>query len=86
MSEGFQLEGFPQWNAMNFSQNCQAWGEWYATYLSVSPWNDTRYLDGDVRTIVTLFTYSLPGNWSMPKDWSYPTYYGHVLDWYGFNY
>lgn len=86
MSDGFQFEEFPQWEAMNFSQNCQAWGEWYTTYLSASPWNNTQYLDGDVSTIFNLFISSVPGNWTEPEDWSLAMYYGRVLDWYGFNY
>lgn len=86
MTDSVHFTEFPAWNTMNFSQDCKAWGEWYATYLSASPWNNTRYLDGDVSTIFHLFTSSVPDDWREPEDWSYATYYGQVLDWYGFNY
>lgn len=88
MSDPLYFKEFPEWKTMNFSRNCEAWGEWYATYLSASPWNNTHYLDGDVSAIFNLFTWSVPDNssWHQPEDWSLAMYYSRVLEWYGFNY
>lgn len=86
MSDGVNFLEFPEWEEMVFWKNCLDWGEWYATYLSPRPWNDTWYLDGDVRAIFDLFASSVPDGWHKPENWSEGTYHGRVLDWYGFNY
>jgi hypothetical protein len=86
MSDGIHFTEFPPWEAMNFSTSCQVWGEWYVTYLSPSPWNNTRYLDGDVRTIFNLVNSSVPDVWHKPDNWTEGMYQGYVLDWYRFNY
>lgn len=86
MSDGLHFTEFPPWEKMDFSKNCSVWGEWFATYQSPSPWDDTQYLDGDVKTIFALFNSSLPDDWHPPDNWTTGIYYGNVLDWYGFNY
>lgn len=77
---------FPPLENMNFTNDCSAWGEWLATYLSPSPWNSTEFLDGDARTIIKLFNSSLPTYWHVPLNWTSAEYHANVLEWYGFNY
>lgn len=83
---GEQFSLLPPLDKMTFSNHCSVWGDWFATYLSPSPWNSTEYLDGDVKTIINLFTSSLPLDWHMPRNWTDTTYISQVLEWYGFNY
>lgn len=86
MSDGEHFLYFPRWENMTFTQHCNAWVEWYATFIALSPWNSTRYLDGDAKAIFNLFNSSVPGWWHKPNDWTEGIYHSHVLEWYGFNY
>lgn len=89
MSEYGNFPDLPLFTEMNFSRSCEAWGEWYTTFLLPSPWNSTHYLDGDAKAIFDLFNSSVPDLWhrqQRPKDLTDEKYHGLVLDWYGTNY
>lgn len=59
---------FPEWDEMDFSQECRAWGEWFTAWLTNNPWNRTYSLDGDISGIIKLFSSSLRPDWHMPKN------------------
>lgn len=88
MSENGNFPRLPLFEDMDFSKNCDAWGEWFTTFILPSPWNRTHYLDGDVRAIFDLFNSSVPDSdiWHRPEDLTDEEYHGLVLDWYGTNY
>lgn len=85
-SNGEHFPDLPPLKKMNFANDCHAWGEWFATYFTPSPWNSTEFLDGDVKTIIKLFNSSVPAEWQKPRNWTRATYSARVLEWYGFNY
>lgn len=72
---------------MDFTRDCNAYGNWYSTFLDPNPWDKSRYLDGDTSLVIEYFTRSLPENWTqaVSKNWTRADYAGKVLDWYGWN-
>lgn len=72
---------------MDFTRDCKAYGNWYATFIDANPWNKSRYLDGDASLIINYFDKSLPENWTVPtrENWTDAYYVGKVLEWYGWN-
>lgn len=86
MSEDGNFPDLPLFEEMDFSKNCDAWGEWFTTFILPSPWNSTHYLDGDVKAIFDLFNSSVPDTWHKPENLTDERYHGLVLEWYGTNY
>lgn len=76
---------FPLWEEMNFTKDCNAYGNWYSNFLDPNSWNKSRYLDGDTSLIIEYFDQSLPQNWTLPagENWTVADYAGKVLEWYG---
>lgn len=85
MSDGVIFLDFPVWDDMDFKKDCKAWGAWYATFRAPNPMDTTESMDGDPWSFILYFISSLPENWSPPRNWTQPALYGHILDWYGYN-
>lgn len=87
MSDGVHFTMFPLWEDMNFTSDCEAYGNWYSTFVDLNSWDKSQYLDGDTRLVFEYFTKSLPPNWTWPagENWTDADYVGKVLEWYGWN-
>lgn len=87
MSDGEHFTAFPLWEEMNFTRDCNAYGNWYSNFIDPNSWNKSHYLDGDVSLIFEYFRRSLPQNWTglARENWTDAEYVGKVLEWYGWN-
>lgn len=48
MSDAEKLRGLLRWEDLNFAADCQAWGNWFATFIMPNPWSPAESLDGSL--------------------------------------
>jgi hypothetical protein len=85
MSDGVNFVQFPPWEQMNFSSNCDIWGNWLGVVLLPNPSQPDNSIGPAFTTSIDLFTAALPANATFPENTTLQEYHSQILDWYIFN-
>jgi hypothetical protein len=85
MSDGVNFVQFPPWDQMNFSSNCNIWGNWLGVILTPNPSQPDDSIGPAFTTSIDLFTAALPANATLPENMTLQEYHSQILDWYIFN-
>lgn len=48
MSDVASLRTFLRWENLDFASDCEAWGNWFATFILPNPWDPVESLDGSL--------------------------------------